>query len=53
MREQLKKLAALKYASHGMSGDAPPAATVGAGQPDMVRHLWARISLADRTRPTA
>ena len=27
MREQLKKLAALKYASHEMSGDAPPAAT--------------------------
>jgi hypothetical protein len=46
-REQLNKPAALKYASHEMSGDAPPAATVGPGRPDMVRHLWVRIRLAD------
>ena len=25
----------------------------GAGQPDVVRHLWARIRLAGRIRPTA
>ena len=46
------------------SGDAPPAAVRltaaspdkrgrGAGQPDVVRHLWARIRLAGRVRPTA